>query len=45
MAEFQALSGILMDIVKDNALRFIDSVDDYLEDEEETLKKRGVAII
>ena len=39
MAEFQALSGILMDIVKDNALRFIDSVDDYLEDEEETLKK------
>ena len=39
MAEFQALSGILMDSVKDNALRFIDSVDDYLEDEEETLKK------
>ncbi len=39
MAEFQALSGILMDIVKDNALRFIDSVDDFLEDEEETLKK------
>ena len=39
MAEFQALSGILMDIVKDNALRFIDTMDDYLEGEEETLKK------
>ena len=39
MAEFQALSGILMDMVKDNALRFIDSMDDYLENEEETLKK------
>ena len=39
MAEFQALSGILMDNVKNNALRFIDSMDDYLEDEEEKLKK------
>jgi hypothetical protein len=39
MAEFQALSGILMDNVKNNALRFIDSMDDYLEGEEETLKK------
>jgi len=28
-----------MESVKNNALRFIDSMDDYLEDEEETLKK------